>query len=124
MRTLGALSAVAILGVALPAAAARPTAPLPNGIYGHATKGPLTPVCRAGVPCYGPATSTRIGFKAPGRAVRWTRTDANGNFRIPLRAGRYVIKSRVGFGAVDPQAVRIPSGRFAHVDLRLDTGIR
>jgi hypothetical protein len=124
MRTLGALSAAAILGVAVPAAASGPNAPPPNGIYGHATEGPLTPVCRVGVPCYGPAGSTRLGFKASGRRIRWTRTDAQGDFRLALRPGRYVVKSKIGFGAVKPQAIRIKAGRFVHVELVLDTGIR
>ena len=125
MRTLAALAVLAGLGGALGAAAATGGATKPkNGLYGHVTKGPLTPVCSATRPCDGPATSTRVGFVVPGHAVHWTRTDGDGDYRIALPPGRYRIKSKVGFGVVHPPAVRVKSGGYARKDLMLDTGIR
>jgi len=129
MRTIAVLSVVAVLGVAVPAAASGPAsgptkASTRNGLYGHATIGPLTPVCSVSVPCYGPAKSARIGFVTRGRAVRWTRTDANGDYRIALPPGRYKIKSKIGFGVVKPVAARVKAGSYARADLTLDTGIR
>lgn len=95
-----------------------------SGLFGQATKGPLQPVCREGVPCDGPAGRARIYFLRGERIVARTRTDANGSYRIALRHGRYSIKSKIGFGVVKPSTVTVPHGRFARVDLTLDTGIR
>jgi hypothetical protein len=97
---------------------------LRSGLFGQATKGPLTPVCREGVPCDGPAGHAKLVFLRGDRTVARTRTDAGGAYRIALRPGRYSIKSRIGFGSVKPSMVTVPHGRFARVDLSLDTGIR
>lgn len=117
------LGVAAALGGALPAAA-HVSKIRRNGLYGHATKGPLTPVCSVSVPCSGPATSARIGFAMRGRAIRWIRTDRNGDYRVGLPPGRYKLKSRIGFGVVHPAFVRVTAGRYARADLTLDTGIR
>lgn len=123
MRPLAVLMALAALGVAVPAGAHGPAA-AGSGLYGHAIKGPLTPVCSVSVPCYGPATQARIGFGQPGHRTRWIRADSNGDYRITLPPGRYKVKSKIGFGAVDPATLRVKAGRFTRADLSLDTGIR
>ncbi len=95
-----------------------------SGLHGQATKGPLTPVCREGVPCYGPAGSAKLFFLRGSRVVAQTRTDARGSYRVALRPGRYSVRSKIGFGVVKPPTVTVPRGRFSHIDLSLDTGIR
>ena len=95
-----------------------------SGLYGQVTEGPLTPVCRQDVPCEGPAAHVRLTFLRRDRIVACTRTDAGGSYRIALRPGRYSITSNIGFGAVEPSRVAVSRGRFARVDLSLDTGIR
>jgi hypothetical protein len=124
MRAFALSSVLVALAVAVPAAASGPAAKTRSGLYGHATKGPLTPVCSVSVPCYGPATSTRIGFASRGHATRWTRTDESGDYRIALRPGRYRIKSKIGFGVAKPSLVRVTTRRYVRADLTLDTGIR
>ena len=124
MRTIAALGVVIILGVALPAAAAETAKRPRSGLFGHATKGPLTPVCRVGVPCYGPADNAKILFVRRGHIVAQTRTDSDGDYRIALRPGRYAIKSKIGFGVVKPTAADVRRGRYSRADLSLDTGIR
>ncbi len=123
MRTLAALSVTVILGVAVPAAASGPESYPRSGLYGHATKGPLTPVCTVSVPCYGPAVDARIAFRRAG-VTTWVRVDADGDYRIALRPGRYTIRSKVGFGVVKPTVIEVKAGRSARADLMLDTGIR
>ena len=118
------LAFVAGLVPALAAAGAAHERSTRSGLYGHATKGPLTPVCREDVPCDGPAGSARLLFLRAGRVVAQTRTDASGAYRIRLRPGRYTVKSKIGFGVVKPSTVTVPHGRFARVDLFVDTGIR
>jgi hypothetical protein len=124
MRTLAVLIALTALGVAVPAGAHGPASAARSGLYGHAIKGPLTPVCSASVPCYGPAKHARIGFARPGHRTRWARADANGDYRITLPRGKYTIRSKIGFGAVDPATLKVKAGRFTSADLTLDTGIR
>ncbi|HEX9416883.1 MAG TPA: carboxypeptidase-like regulatory domain-containing protein [Gaiellaceae bacterium] len=118
------LAFVAGLVPALAAAGPAQDRSLRSGLYGHATKGPLTPVCREGVPCDGPAGSARLLIVRGARLVAQTRTDASGKYRIRLRPGRYTVKSKIGFGVVKPSTVTVPHGRFARVDLFVDTGIR
>ena len=93
-----------------------------GGLYGRATKGPLTPVCRVGVPCTGPARNVRLLFVRNGHVLR-VRTRPDGRYRVALPKGRYRLRSKVGMGVVRPQRVSVPR-RFIRVDLFLDTGIR
>jgi hypothetical protein len=112
----GALVALVALGVS-PAASVQH-----NGLYGLVTRGPITPVCVAGRPCSAPARNVLLRF-VPGRGTAaTTRTDATGHYRVPLGAGRYHVSA--GTGRLTPALVRVPLGRFAHVDLSIDTGIR
>lgn len=121
------LSTGAAIAVAVPAAASKPEpagSRIHSGLHGHVEKGPLTPVCSVGVPCYGPAKGALIVFVRRGHVVARTRSDSTAAYRITLRPGRYVLRSRIGFGVVDPRVVIVQRGRFAQVDLMLDTGIR
>ena len=124
MRTLAALAAVTLFGIVLPVAAPSSTATGRGGLYGSATKGPLTPVCVVSVPCSGPARNTRVAFVNARGTTRWVTTDAYGNYWVTLRPGRYTVTSQIGVGVVDPGSVRVRRGRPARLDLALGTGIR
>jgi hypothetical protein len=124
MRGVAVVAVLATLAVTVPAAARGPASAARSGLYGRATKGPLTPVCSVSVPCYGPAARALIGFVMRGRPTRWTRADGDGDYRIALAPGRYTVKSKIGFGAVEPATLRVKAGRFTRADLSLDTGIR
>lgn len=126
-RPLGlavAFATIASLVPALATAGAGHERSARTGLYGQATKGPLTPVCREDVPCYGPASRARLLFVRRGRVIARTRTRGDGSYRIVLRAGRYQIRSKIGFGVVKPPAVTVRRGHFSKLDLLLDTGIR
>jgi hypothetical protein len=119
------LAAMAALCVPALAAANGPTiASAGSGLYGHATKGPLTPVCTVAVPCYGPARHAKLAFLRNDRVVARAETNARGDYRIALRPGRYRVKSKVGMGVVKPAFVTVRRARFSRADLDLDTGIR
>jgi hypothetical protein len=110
---------VAVLALAAPAA---PQAPA--GLYGHVTRGPTSPVCRVGYPCDAPAKTTRFLLRRNGKAT-WVHTDARGNYRVRLKPGRYAVTTGTqGPGGIRPTSVRVPLGRFAHVNFSIDTGIR
>jgi hypothetical protein len=121
-RRLLALALLAGLG-AVPAAAGSGEGP--SGLRGIVTRGPLMPVCRVDVPCYGPAEVTLV-FVRRGREVARTRSRADGRYRIALLPGTYLVRTtKKGVGsAIKPPRAVVPSGRYASVDFLLDTGIR
>jgi Carboxypeptidase regulatory-like domain len=88
-------------------------------------QGPVTPVCRVGVPCDAPAAHIVLAFSGA-RLVRTTRTDASGRYRIKLPAGIYVVHTNLRpFGTTPrPATVRVRAGRSDEIDFTIDTGIR
>jgi hypothetical protein len=94
-------------------------------LHGHVMRGPVTPVCRVGVPCDAPAGHTTIFFTRLGRTAS-TATDANGYYRIRLKAGVYAVKIKrqtIGRG-LEPHSARVVAGRDRRADFHIDTGIR
>jgi hypothetical protein len=90
-------------------------------LYGTVTIGPVTPVCRAGVPCDRPAAGVTLTFTRRGQAVT-ARTSAAGAYRVRLAPGIYTVRASAGM-SIRPQAIEVrgPSTRLA---LAIDTGIR
>ena len=86
----------ALLALTLAAPAETSTA---AGLRGYAIIGPLTPVCREGQPCDGPAKRITLSFARAGRTTT-TRTDLAGNYRLVLAAGTYTVHT--GRGQDDP----------------------
>jgi hypothetical protein len=116
MRAVGVLIAL-VLVLASPAGAAT------SGLRGMVTKGPITPVCVAGVPCSAPAKNIVLTFTR-GTSRRSVRTDATGRYRLALAAGSWRISiagSRFGFR---PRSAVVPVGRVGVENIAIDTGIR
>ena len=114
-----ALTALALAAPATPATS-------PSGLRGIVMRGPITPVCRVGVPCDEPAADVVLVFSQSGRVVARTTTGRNGGYRLTLRPGRYGVrtaKRTLGSG-LSPRIVVVPRCRVARVDFDLDTGIR
>jgi hypothetical protein len=89
-------------------------------------RGPVTPVCRVGVPCDEPAANVVLVFSQSGRVVARTTTGRDGNYRVLLRPGKYgvrTVKRTLGSG-LSPRIVVVPRHRVARVDFEIDTGIR
>ncbi len=129
MLRLGA-SAVAVF-VLLPAATTGGSTG--SGLYGTVTKGPITPVCRQGVPCDAPAQVTLVFSRSRttrgGGTFAWkrARSDRNGRYRIALPPGFYEVRStvKIGMGRLPrPHAVHVRAGHWDRIDLFFDTGIR
>jgi hypothetical protein len=115
---LASLTALALAG----ASASAP--PKPSGLYGLVMRGPVTPVCQVGVPCDEPAANVTFLLIRNGKSHR-ARTDATGHYRVRLAPGRYVIaRTNWGPGSIKPSSARVPYGRFARVNVFIDTGIR
>jgi hypothetical protein len=90
-------------------------------------EGPITPVCKIGVPCERPVAGLVLEFKRAGRVVARVKTTAQGSYRVRLRAGTYAVTTtpprRIGTG-LTPKSVRVRKARMARRDFHLDTGLR
>ncbi|HEY8722867.1 MAG TPA: carboxypeptidase regulatory-like domain-containing protein [Gaiellaceae bacterium] len=98
-------------------------ATLLSGLYGVVTRGPTTPVCQAGVPCSAPYANATLVFSRPSVTRRVT-TDAKGKYRIALAPGRWSLRVQNAHFGAKPTAVWVPTGRYAKVNVFVDTGIR
>jgi hypothetical protein len=98
-------------------------ATLLSGLYGVVTRGPTTPVCQADVPCSAPYANATLVFSRPSVTRRVT-TDAKGKYRIALAPGRWSLRVQNAHFGAKPTAVWVPTGRYAKVNVFVDTGIR
>jgi hypothetical protein len=99
-----------------------PLAVLAAGIlWGSVTIGPLTPVCRQGTPCSGPAKHVTLTFTRAGRVMS-AKTDAAGAYRLTLPVGTWSVRASAGM-RMTPTTVVIRGG--AHrANFSIDTGLR
>jgi hypothetical protein len=96
-----------------------------GGLAGTVTRGPITPVCRVGIPCDALAPNLTLTFTHAAVNVT-TRTDQRGRYRIELPVGTYVVRtSSKPFGRTpQPGTVRVRAGTIERIDFTIDTGIR
>jgi hypothetical protein len=119
MRTsLTAVFIAALVNVA----GASPTA-LSTGLYGHVTKGPISPVCTAEQPCSVPAAGVTLRFLRNSQIVAATRVKADGSYSLALPIGAYAVAS-TSRGRITPSTVRVRTGARSRRDFSIDTGIR
>ncbi len=116
---------VALVVLSPACAAPSPAAPTANGVQGLVLRGPITPVCRQGTPCDGPALVTLV-FSRNGKEAARVRTGKDGRFRLALAPALYTVRTteRV-FGRIpQPERVTVWKARWTRVTFRIDTGIR
>jgi hypothetical protein len=101
-----------------------------SGLYGTVRKGPITPVCRTGVPCDAPARLT-LTFESTSSSSHLrveVNSDRNGRYRLALPPGFYAVKTgharTVAVRPIKPRAVHVRNGRWDRIDFFVDTGIR
>jgi hypothetical protein len=97
-----------------------------TGLKGFVKRGPITPVCRIGVPCDEPARGVKLVFSRSGKVVATATTNQKGWYRVTLRPGRYAVRTnRRGLERrTSPSATTVPRDRVARRDFQIDTGIR
>lgn len=100
-----------------------------SGIAGSATIGPITPVCRVGVPCSAPLRErfTVIATLPSGQLYKQTQSTAAGLFTLSLPPGNYTVFGQRSAGLVSrssPVAVTVVQNQYQQVGLSFDTGIR
>ncbi len=88
-------------------------------------RGPVTPVCRVGVPCDARAPNVVLTFSRAG-FIRQTRTDKQGAYRVALPPGIYSVRTNSKpFGQMPrPAQVRVRAGHMDKIVFTIDTGIR
>jgi hypothetical protein len=117
-----AIAFALLLALAVPAGATTG-----SGLRGVVTRGPTSPVCRAGEPCSAPAAKVTLVFSRGGRVAARATTDPTGHYRVVLRAGTYAVRSPAvsgGIGSLKPSSAVVPVGRVAIRNFAIDTGIR
>ncbi len=93
-----------------------------TGIVGSVRRGPIRPVCVAGLPCDGPAAGVLVEIDFGRTAVTRLRTGKDGRFLVHEPPGTYVV--RVVAKSAAPVVVRVRAGVLTRVALSIDTGIR
>ena len=115
------LTAVALLALALAVPAGASTT---GGLKGLVQRGPVTPVCQAGVPCDAPAKHVTITFVRNG-VSRSVTTGDDGRYVIRLAPGTWTVKLATGrMGSYGPKAALVRAGVVRVLNLSIDTGIR
>jgi hypothetical protein len=117
--------ALVVMAAGLALAAGASAATPRSGLHGTLMRGPITPVCMMGVPCDAPAAGVTLTFSRAG-AVRETRTDQRGTYRIALPPGIYAVTtSSKPFGHTPrPARVHVRAGYSDRIVFMIDTGIR
>jgi hypothetical protein len=98
-------------------------AALLSGLYGVVTRGPTKPVCQVDMPCSAPYSRATLVFTRSG-AMRKVTTDGQGKYRVALPAGLWSLRVQSSQFGWAPRTVTVPRGRYARVNVDVDTGIR
>jgi hypothetical protein len=121
------LAALVLLGTACGAAA--PASRPQSGIEGVTQASPACPVERLDSPCPARRFSTTMAVRdGTGHEVTRFTSAADGSFRVALPPGAYTLArpptpARVP-PTLQPVAVTVRAGRYTHVVLDFDSGIR
>ena len=95
-------------------------------LSGVVMRGPITPVCRVGMPCNEPAVGAVLVFNRDGRAAARVKVGAHGRYTVRLAPGTYTVRQsplpKIGFG-IRPDRVFV-RGVATRANFFIDTGIR
>lgn len=103
-----------------------------SGVAGRVHLGPQCPVETEGDTCEDkPAAGSKVTVATPlpgnpeagGDVVARTTTDADGNFRVVVPPGMYVVTAQAGVSC-ELMNIRVTPGAYSKVDIPCDTGIR
>ncbi len=97
-----------------------------TGLAGTVTRGPITPVCRVGVPCDAPFAASFTVTRGQ-VVVAHFQSDSAGRYEVLLAPGAYTVTPDSGspvFPSGQAKAATVGSAGLTHLDLLFDTGIR
>jgi len=101
-----------------------------SGIEGVVTIGPVCPVERTDQPCPDKpfAASITVAIESSGQKVTTVRSGFDGKFRVKLSQGTYRLTpeppNRGAPPNAEPQTVTVERGKYAHIVIKYDSGIR
>lgn len=105
-----------------------PTTTAASGVEGRVLAGPTCPVESAYSPCPDRPVETEITVvrESSGAFVKRGMSDSNGDFRIELPPGRYIVSAggSSGIGGSQPVMAVVEEGKFTTIEIQIDTGIR
>jgi len=104
-------------------------APTDSGITGKVLIGPMCPVVREGEECPDqPYQATITVNSLEGRKIVQFQTDEQGNFKVPLAPGEYILHPETPEGKPYPfageQQFTVMPGEFNRINVVFDSGIR
>jgi hypothetical protein len=104
-------------------------APVDSGITGQTLVGPVCPVVIEGQDCADRAYQATITVSnLEGREIVRFQTDEQGNFRVPLAPGEYILHPEPPEGQPLPfaeeQRFTVVPGQFTRLVVLYDSGIR
>ena len=100
------------------------------GVAGVVTLGPRCPAVEAGQECPDRPYSTRLAIRqrSSGRVVASFSSGSDGSFRLELQPGEYVLEPEqaqvVYAPRADPVRFTVEPGKYSHVVVRFDSGVR
>lgn len=104
------------------------TTTVASGVEGRVLAGPTCPVEYAYSPCPDRPVATEITVvrESSGAFVKRGMSDSNGDFRIELPPGRYLVSAgpSSGIGGSQPVPAVVEEGKFTTIEIQIDTGIR
>jgi hypothetical protein len=95
-------------------------------LTGRVSAGPTCPVERADHPCPPSPVSATVQAKERGRVIASTHTDANGRYRLQLRAGKYTVVAATSkpLPHCAPIKATVRANHTTRAPISCDTGIR
>ncbi len=132
IRTAAIGATAAVLATASAACSSDPEQPeaLNSGLAITVVRGPINPVEMEGVDNTAPVAGAGLAVvNADGRTLFTASTDANGEARVALPPGSYIVEVRSCPGALPGSALpsspaAVVAEQFTPVRLECDTGIR
>jgi hypothetical protein len=117
-----------VLALVLGLLVSAPAAAAVKGVVAvTATRGPVTPVCKVGQPCDGPAEGVQLVVRRSDTVVKRAVTNAVGSARLVLAPGRYQVTAFYGaamHARLQARSVVVVGGRTTRLRFSFDTGIR
>ena len=102
-------------------------APRESGVAGQVLIGPMCPVVQQGQACPDQPYQATLTIKSQnGGIIVQFPTDTQGQFRIPLEPGQYVLhpESPAGIPFAADQAIIVEAGQYTQILVHYDSGVR
>ena len=96
-------------------------------IEGVVKLGPIMPVCKSGVPCYGVYKDAKVVLRTPaGQVVKRVTANDKGAFWMDAPTGRFEVAVEVEgpLPSCTPAQVSVPARKTVRVEIDCDSGIR